>query len=134
MNYLEFDNIRESNYSLGSKVVNTALTGASLMGFSPAKRMLRKRAMKFAMNKASDGASGVIAAKTGIDKGSVKNLMDGIGGMTGATKGIQKIGVQGSIDNTALGRVAQSASDRAKDLRLKIQRGFGTGPQNTSTS
>lgn len=136
MEYLEF---KDSQYSFGSKVINTALTAGSLMGFSPAKKMLKRRATKFAMNKASSGAAGVIGAKIGVDKDSVKQLIDGAGSMTGVTSGM-KAGLNKGWGETKLGQGFQNSSDKFRGKldqmkeRLNLQRSNSSGPIDSSTN
>lgn len=123
---------KDKNFSIGSKVINTALGAASMMGIKPAQRMLKKRATKFAMNKVADGASGIIAAKTGVDKKSIKNIVDGVGQASGISSMVQNKLNSGSMKNTGK-NISEKIKNAAASARLSAQRAFGTGPKNTSS-
>lgn len=116
--------LEDRRYSLGSKVVNTALSVGAMAGIKPAQRLLKKRATKFALRKAADGASGVIAAKSGVDKESVKELVHGVGGAIGASDKLA-----GSISR---GTVVSDMQAKAKEARKNAQKIFSTGPNNSS--
>lgn len=125
--------LEDRRYSLGSKVINTALSVGALAGIKPAKRALKKRATKFALRKAADGASGVIAAKAGVDKESVKELVHGVGAATGIGDRVAKKLSDGSASR-GVANVGNKIKNAAAQARLKMQRSFGTGPKNTSTT
>jgi hypothetical protein len=112
--------LRDSGYSFGSKVINTAVLAGAALRIPGAKNLMKRRATKFAQNKVADGVSGVIAAKTGVDKKSVKNLVDGAGKMTGASKGINKVASTGSFDGTKVGRGFVSAGEGIKKIKNKL--------------
>lgn len=122
----EYLKSKDSRYSVLSKVTNTALSGAALVGIPGAKKRLHSRAMKYAMKKTAQGASGVIAAKTGVDKQSVNQLMSGAGKMTGVTKGIHN---ELTGKSSAVGRMGAKAA--GKVISLVNQRRNGSGPTPT---
>lgn len=127
----------DSEYSLGSKVVNTSLGALALTkvpGVSSwAKNKIKKRATGYAMSKAASGAAGIIGAKTGVDKESVKQAIDGVGQLTGATSYIKK-GVSSGKFQEGITSTADSIKEKAKLTRLKAQNAVGLLTRSTNTS
>jgi hypothetical protein len=124
----EYLELKDSEYSIASSI-STAVVKTGGIIAKPIKGLMKRRATKFAQKKIAGGAAGVIAAKTGVDKESIKGLIDGAGQMTGLTKGIRN---EFTGKSSMLSRGIYKNRERLSGLGMRANQGFRDARERVS--